>query len=105
MSLKGKNQTAYTVFPLKSTRVLNREGWKRLSYLVKRNETNVRRLPPKRSLDEDIIITILIGIYAIANKARKKFRALTGFETMASALALQYSTENTKKTHKLEAGQ
>ena len=39
------------------------------------------------SLNEDMIVALVIVIKAIAT--RKKFRNLTGFEPMASALALR----------------
>ena len=45
------------------------------------------------------------AIKAIANFSPRKFSVSTGFEAMASALALQYSTNWAMKNHMLEADQ
>ena len=42
-----------------------------------------------KNLNEDMIIAVVIAIEGIANKPENKFVTPTGFERMASTLALQ----------------
>ena len=52
-----------------------------------------------------MIIAVVIAIQAIANNPKKKIGTSTGFEPMASTIALQSSTSWAMKTHTLRGGE